>query len=435
MVEHPTNQSRLRTLTNAPQSFSPRHEWLILLTLAGIQFTHILDFMIMMPLSPQLIRVLQIDTHQFGLLLSSYTFSAAISGLLAATYVDRFDRRKLVLALYLLFIVATLCCGLAQTYPQLLIARALAGAFGGILGAMVQTMVADLIPFERRGKAMGTIMAAFSLSTVAGVPLGLLLANHLPSLGWRAPFFFIVLLSAIFFVVGYRMLPTLTAHMQRERTGNIFQQISQVARQPMHLRGFMFIGLIMMGGFTVIPYIALYFTANVGLPESFITVGYLCGGIATFFTSQIIGRMADRFGKLRTFCWVAVASIMPILITTQIGPTARWIVLLVWTIFFVLVPGRMVPAMAMVSAIAPAQDRGTYMSLVASVQMAMSGAASLIAGLIISRTASGQITGYDLVGYLAAACTLLAVVLAPSLRVAASAPSSAIAPSVADGAA
>ena len=391
--------------------------------------------MIMMPLSPQLIRVLHIDTHQFGLLLSSYTFSAAISGLLAATYVDRFDRRKLVLSLYLLFIVATLCCGLAQTYPQLLISRALAGAFGGILGAMVQTMVADLIPFERRGKAMGTIMAAFSLSTVAGVPLGLLLANQVPSLGWRAPFFFIVVLALIFFCVGFKMLPSLTGHMQRTRHGNILQQIFIVAKDPAHLRGFGFIGLIMMGGFTVIPYIALYFTANVGLPESFITVGYLCGGIATFFTSQVIGRMADHFGKLRVFCCVAVASLIPILVTTHLGPVARWIVLIDWTIFFILVPGRMVPGMAMVSAIAPPQDRGTFMSLVASVQMAASGAASLIAGLIIHRTTSGQIAHYDLVGYLAVGCTLLAVMMAPMLRVATASPTPSSTPALPDVAA
>ncbi len=328
-----------------------------------------------------------------------------------------FDRRKLVLGLYALFIIATLRCGLAQTYPQLLIARALAGAFDGILGAMVQTMVADLIPFERRGKAMGTIMAAFSLSTVAGVPLGLLLANHLPSLGWRAPFFFIVLPALIIFCIGFKMLPSLTAHMHRQRQGNIFQQIYIVAKNPAHLRGFAFISLMMMGGFTVIPYVALYFTANVGLPESFITLAYLCGGIATFFTSQLIGRMADRFGKLRVFWWVAAASILPILLTTHLGPVARWIVLIDWTIFFILVPGRMVPAMAMVSAIAPPQDRGTFMSLIASVQMAASGAASLIAGLIISRTATGQIAHYNRVGYLAVAFTLLAMVLAPMLWV------------------
>ena len=397
-------------------------EWLILLTLAGIQFTHILDFMIMMPLSPQLIRVLKIDTHHFGLLLSSYTFTAAISGLLAATYIDRFDRRKLLLTLYILFMLATLSCGLAQSFSQLLVARALAGAFGGVLGAMVQTMVADLIPFERRGKAMGTIMASFSLSTVAGVPLGLLLANHLPTLGWRAPFLFIVVLSMIIFAIGLQTLPSLTTHMDRPRQGSIFQSIWNVGKQPTHMKGFAFIALMMLGGFTVIPYIALYMTANVGLPESLITLAYLCGGAATFFTSQAIGRMADKYGKLTLFRWVALASLLPILVTTHLGPTARWLILIDWTIFFVLVPGRMVPAMAMVSAVAPPEVRGTFMSLVSSVQMAASGVASLVAGLIISRSASGQIEHYNLVGYLAVASTLLAIWIAPMLRVAATTP-------------
>ena len=401
---------------------TPRKEWLVLLTLAGIQFTHILDFMIMMPLGPQLIRVLHIDTHQFGLLLSSYTFTAAISGLLAATYIERFDRRKLTLTLYVLFMLATLCCGLAQTFPQLLFARALAGAFGGILGAMVQTMVADIIPFERRGKAMGTVMAAFSLSTVAGVPLGLVLANHLPALGWRAPFFFIVALAMVIFVIGYRLLPSLTGHMQQTRKGNIFQQIFLVARHPEHLKGFLFIAMMMLGGFTVIPYIALYMTTNVGLPESFITLIYLCGGAATFFTSQAIGRQADKRGKLKVFRWVALASMVPILITTHLVPIAWWLVLINSTIFFVLVPGRMVPAMAMVSAIAPQQVRGTFMSLVSSVQMAFAGLASLIAGLIITRAPGGEILHFNVVGYLAVGCTLLALLVAPMLRVAGAPP-------------
>ncbi|GAA4022580.1 MFS transporter [Actimicrobium antarcticum] len=409
-------------MNTTPPRLLPRTEWLVLLTLAGIQFTHILDFMIMMPLGPQLIRVLQIDTHQFGLLLSSYTFTAAISGLLAATYIERFDRRKLVLSLYVLFMLATLCCGLAQTFSQLLIARALAGAFGGILGAMVQTMVADVIPFERRGKAMGTVMAAFSLSTVAGVPLGLLLANHIPSLGWRAPFFFIVALSLVIFVIGYRLLPSLTAHMHQQREGTIFQQIFLVARHPQHLKGFAFMALMMLGGFTVIPYIALYMTTNVGLPESFITLVYLCGGTATFFTSQAIGRMADKKGKLTVFRWIALASLIPILVTTHLTPIAWWLVLINSTIFFVLVPGRMVPAMAMVSGVAPPQVRGTFMSLVSSVQMAFSGLASLIAGLIITRSPTGQIEHYNVVGYLAVGCTILALLVAPALRVATAQP-------------
>ncbi len=388
-----------------------------MLTIAGIQFTHILDFMIMMPLGPQLIRVLHIDTHQFGLLLSSYTLAAAASGLLAATYIDRFDRRKLMLTLYALFIIATLCCGLAPDYTTLLIARALAGAFGGILGALVQTMIADVIPFERRGKAMGTVMTAFSISTVAGVPLGLLLASYFSTIGWRAPFFFIVLLAAGFWLIGYKLLPNLTAHLHSKRVGNIFQQIFAVAKEPSHLTAFAFIALIMMAGFTVIPYIALYLTTNVGLPESFITVIYLCGGAATFFTSQLIGRMSDKHGKLKIFRRVALASFIPLLITTHLVPIAWWLVLINSTLFFILVPGRMVPGMAMVSAVPAPHVRGTFMSLVSAVQMLFSGLATLVAGLIMTRAPDGQIMHYDMVGYIAVVCGIATIWIARHLRV------------------
>jgi predicted MFS family arabinose efflux permease len=317
-----------------------------------------------------------------------------------------------------LFILATLFCGLASSYSTLLIARAMAGAFGGVLGAMVQTMVADVIPFDRRGQAMGTVMTAFSLSTVAGIPLGLFLADHIPALGWRAPFFFIVLLSCGFLAIGYRLLPNLTAHLERPLQGNIFLQIYRVAKEPNHLRAFGFVALLMMAGFTVIPYIALYTTANVGMPESFIAVIYLCGGAATFFTSRAIGKLADRHGKITLFRWIALASFIPLLITTHLVPVAWWLVLINSTVFFILVPGRMIPGMALVSAAAHPQVRGTFMSLVSAVQMFSSGLASLLAGLIISRTPSGQIAHYNLVGYLAVACGLLAIWLAHRLKVA-----------------
>lgn len=374
--------------------------------------------MIMMPLGPQLIRLLQISTNEFALLISSYTFAAAVSGLLAATYIDRFDRRKLMLVLYVFFILATLCCGLAPNYAALLIARALAGAFGGILGAMVQTVIADAIPFERRGQAMGTVMAAFSLSTVAGVPLGLLLANEIPSIGWRAPFFFIVLMAGGFLIVAYKVLPRMTEHMVRPRQGNIFQQIYRVAKEPNHLKAFAFIALQMMAGFSVIPYLALYMTTNIGLPESFITVIYLCGGAATFFTARLIGKMSDKYGKSRMFKWVALASFVPVLIATQLPPVPWWVALLNSTVFFILVSGRMVPAMAMISAAAVQQVRGTFMSLISSVQMLSSGLASLVAGVIVTQTPSGKMVHYDIVGYLAVASGIAAIMLMQRLKVA-----------------
>jgi predicted MFS family arabinose efflux permease len=140
---------------------SPRTERFFLLTLAGIQFSHVLDFMIMMPLGPILMAAFGIGTHEFGLLVASYSFSAAISGVLAATFVDRFERKRLLLIVFALFALATLACGLAPSYSTLMLARGLAGVFGGIMGAMVQTMIGDVIPFSRRARASGVVSTPF----------------------------------------------------------------------------------------------------------------------------------------------------------------------------------------------------------------------------------------------------------------------------------
>lgn len=376
-------------------------------SLAGIQFTHILDFMIMMPLGPDFIRVLNINTHQFGLLLSSYTFAAAAAGILATYYVDRFERRNLLLSLYAFFIIATLACGLAPNYELLFIARAFAGAFGGILGSLVQTIVADSIPFERRGKALGTVMAAFSVSTVAGVPLGLFLANHIPALGWRAPFFFIAIISTLILYLGYRNIPKIAGHLDHVHEGSRVSQILKILTASQNIKAFIFMALIMITGFSVIPYIALYLTSNVGISNSYISLIYLCGGVATLMSSRFIGHMSDKHGKMLVFRILAIISLIPLLVTTNLPVTPLWIVLINSTAFFILVSGRMIPAMAMVSQIVESKIRGTFMSLIGSVQMMSSGIASVLAGWVVTIGPDGMMQHYNLVGYGAAACGLL----------------------------
>ena len=384
-----------------------KRERFFLFSLAGIQFTHILDFMIMMPLGPEFIRELNINTHQFGLLLSSYTFAAAAAGIFATYYVDRFERRQLLLGLYAFFIIATLACGLAPNYEMLFIARAFAGAFGGILGSLVQTIVADSIPFERRGKALGTVMAAFSVSTVAGVPLGLFLENNIPALGWRAPFFFIALISTVILYLGYRNIPKIAGHLGHIQEGGRISQIWQILIAPQNVKAFIFMALIMITGFSVIPYIALYLTSNVGISNSYISLIYLCGGIATLMSSRFIGHMADQYGKAAVFRVLAIISLIPLLVTTNLPVTPLWIVLINSTAFFILVSGRMIPAMAMVSQLVESKIRGTFMSLIGSVQMLSSGIASVLAGWIVTIGPDGMMQHYNLVGYGAAICGLL----------------------------
>ncbi len=378
----------------------------LLLTLAGIQFSHILDFMIMMPLGPLLMRELGIGTHEFGLLVASYSFSAACSGLLAATFVDRFERKRLLLVMFVLFGVATLACGLAPGYVTLLAARGLAGAFGGVLGALVQTIIGDTIPYARRARASGTVSAAFSFSTVAGVPLSLWLANHFQ---WRAPFFFIVVLVAVFMVIGWRVLPELRHHLGHERLAHPFSPLFAVMRDRNHWRAMTLSALIIFSGFTVIPYITVYAVNNIAISQHDIAYIYFVGGAATLITARLIGQWADAQGKVRVYRLIAFAAMVPLLAVTQIQSATLGLWLVCTTLFFVLISGRFIPAMAIITSAAQPKLRGTFMSLNATVQSLAMGLAATLSGFIITQDAQGMVVGYQNVGYVAIAANLLAM--------------------------
>jgi len=383
-----------------------RTERFFLLTLAGIQFGHVLDFMIMMPLGPILMATLGIDTHEFGLLVASYSFSAAASGLLAATFVDRFERKRLLLACLLLFALATLACGLAPNYSALLVARGLAGVFGGILGALIHTMIGDAIPFARRARASGVVSSAFSLSTIAGVPLSLWLANHF---GWRSPFLLIAGLSLLFIAAGLRWLPDLRAHLAGERPAHPLAASFAVLGEANHRRALLFSALIIFSGFTVIPYITVFAVNNVGIAQVDIPWVYLIGGAATFVSARLIGRWADRAGKIEVYRRLALLASVPLLVLTHAGqwPLAGWLV--VTTAFFVLISGRMIPAMAVIASAAQPRLRGTFMSLNGTVQSLAMALATTLAGFLISTGGDGRIVGYPAVGYVALTANLLAI--------------------------
>ena len=387
-------------------TLSPRAERFFLLTLAGIQFSHVLDFMIMMPLGPVLMAALGIGTHEFGLLVASYSFSAAISGILAATFVDLFERKRLLLIVFTLFGVATLACGLAPGYSTLMLARGLAGVFGGIMGALVQTMIADSIPFSRRARASSVVSSAFSISTIAGVPLSLLLANHF---GWRAPFVLIAALTVIFLGIGLRFLPELRHHIGEEKRAHLLSATFSVLGDSNHLRALFFSALVIFSGFTIIPYITVYAVNNVGIALEDIPIVYLVGGTATFISARLIGRWADKFGKVEVYRRVALLAMVPTLVLTHAGVLPLWIWLIISASFFVLISGRMIPSMAIIASSAQPKLRGTFMSLNSTVQSLAMGLATTLAGFLTSFDATGRIVGYSLVGYVAIAANLVAI--------------------------
>lgn len=383
-----------------------RAERLFLLTLAGIQFSHILDFIIVMPLGPMLMRVFAIGAQEFGLLVASYSFSAAISGLLAATFVDLLERKRVLLLCFALFGLTTLACAFAPNYHTLILARGLAGVFGGVMGAMVQTMIGDAVPYARRATASGLVSTAFSIATVAGVPLSLWLANHL---SWRAPFLFIASLSLVFVFVGIRVLPELRGHLGGQKRPHLFSATFAVLADANHLRALLYSALLVCSGFTVIPYITVYAVGNVGVLQQDIPIIYLCGGGATLFSARFIGRWADRHGKVEAYRAVAFAAMIPLLLVTHIGVVPLWVWILCTTALFVLVPGRMIPAMAIISSAAQPKLRGTFMALNGTVQSLAMALATALGGFIITANDAGSISGYATVGYVAIVANLLAI--------------------------
>jgi len=394
------DETARRPMTTA---LSPRRELWLLLTLAGIQFTHILDFMIMMPLGPQFTRLFGISDARFGLLVSAYTLAAGLSGLLAATYLDRFDRKTLLLLLYGLFGLATLACALAGSYDTLLAARVLAGTFGGVLAALSQTIVADVIPFGRRGRAMGIVMTSFSVSTVAGVPLGLLLAAHF---SWHAAFFGIAALVAVLVLGAWVTLPPLRSHLQASGQRHGLHAVLQVLADAPHRQALLFSALLMFAGFTVIPFITLYLQSNVGWPAERVPLVYLCGGVATLLSARLIGSLSDRLGKVRVFRWLALLVTLPLLGITLTAGLPVWAVLTVSTLFFVSMSGRMIPGMALITACAKPQQRGSFMALNSATQSAGMGLAAFVGGQIISRDAQQLVQHYWLAALVGAVCSL-----------------------------
>jgi predicted MFS family arabinose efflux permease len=288
----------------------------VLLVLVGVQFGHILDFAILLPLGPRYQDELGLNPAKFGLAVSVYAFAACLSGLLAATCIDRFDRKRALLLLQAGFVLATLLCGLAWNYEVLLLSRCLAGLFGGVLGAGVFAIVGDLIPEERRGWATGVVLSAFAVATIAGVPLGLTLAG---ALGTGSPFVALAGFSGGVWLLAAHLLPPLPPHRGKARVPSLWQALAA----PPLLRSHVLMVAVILGSFTLVPYLPTFLIANAGRQESDLRWLYLCGGLATLLTNPLVGRLADCLGKLFVFRALVLLTLIPVLLVTNWG-RRRW---------------------------------------------------------------------------------------------------------------
>jgi len=401
-----------------------RQERLLLAILTAVNFTHIMDFMIMMPLGPQLMDLFEINPQQFSFAVSAYALTAGCTSFAAAFFVDKFDRKNMLLFAYTGFVIGTFSCALAPSYELLVAARVLAGFFGGMIGAQVLSIVSDTFEYERRGRAMGSLMMAFSLASVAGVPVGLWLAAKF---SWHMPFVAVGALGVVIVALIALFVPPMTKHLRPTlelQTSNPelqkrppFQVLTDILRSPNQVRALTLSTVLMIGHFSIIPFIAPSLVGNAGYSQDNLFLIYFVGGLLTIFTSPLVGRLADKWGKHRVFTWFALGSLVPMWLVTHLWAVPLWAVLCVAGLFFIFVNGRMVPMQAIVSGVVPPQQRGGFMSINSSVQQLASGLAATIGGAIVVKTADGRIEHYGWVGYLAMALIVLSIFLARRVTV------------------
>ncbi len=392
-----------------------KQERIIVFILASLNFTHILDFIIMMPLSNYLMPFFKITAMQFSILVASYSVSAFFSGLVVALVIDRLDRKRSLVIAYIGFLLGTIACGLAASFTLLLTARIVAGLFGGILGAQVLSIVADLFTYERRGRAMGAVMSAFAAASILGVPLSLYLTN-LFNYNWHIPFLLIGGVGTLLVPFMLRYLPAMTGHIRSaENRGKKFEVLLTVIKIPVQRAVLIFSCLLMMGHFLIIPFINPYMEFNKGFSKEMIPWIYLCGGIASMFAALLLGRLSDRVGKLPVFLWSVFFSLFMVLIITAMPDVHFSMVLVFFAVWFILATGRAVTAQAMISEAVNAGQRGSFMSMNGSVQQLGSGIAALAAGLIVTTEKSGNIIHYNWVGYLSILVLLGSMILGRSI--------------------
>lgn len=392
---------------------TPNKENLLILTLVAVQFTHMMDLVIMSPMSDMMIKALHIKIIDFSVVLASYSIAAGLAGIIGSFLFDKFDRRSVLIFLYTGFLIGTLGCGLATNYLFLLISRSIAGMFGGTLGAMIFSIVGDVIPHDRRGAATGKIMGAFALSSVIGIPIGLELAERF---GWNAPFLFLTILCLIVFLMIIVFVPSINIHLKNQQLQlSVFKLLSQIPSNKNQFYAVLLVGMIMLSGFIFIPSIAPYIVNNNDYKQADVKIIYIFGGLCSLVTSIVVGKLSDKYGSKIVFIIFGLFSVVPIFLLTNMPKLPMFLTLTISSLFFIGNGGRMVPSINLVNSTIEPENRGKFMSINAVVQSIFTGFAAIIGGALIYQDENKIVHNFNVAGYLAVFLTFIAVFLASKI--------------------
>lgn len=357
-----------------------RAQWTVVLLIGAVQFVNILDFVIVMPLGPDFARALDVPESKLGYVGGAYTAAASLSGLLGSFFLDRFDRRKALAAALFGLVLGTAAGGLAFNLETLLAARVLAGTFGGPATSLAFSIIADTIPNHLRGRAMGTVMGAFSVASVFGVPAGLMLAE---AWGWRAPFLGVAATGAVVAAGAIFLLPPMTGHLKATAEP---VSVSELFTDPLVWTSYAMTMVVMMAGFVLIPNIAAYLQLNLGFPRSGLKYAYGAGGIGSLFATQLGGRLVDKFGSFRvgTFGALAVIGVVYAFFYVDRGSLPQVVVLFVFIGFMVSNGLRNVSYNTLTTKVPRPQLRARFQSFQSAAQHGASALAAIFSAHLLS---------------------------------------------------
>jgi predicted MFS family arabinose efflux permease len=370
----------------------------VVFLVGAVQFVNILDFMMVMPLGPDFAASLGIPTSHLGFIGGAYTAAAAVAGMVGATFLDRFDRRGALGVAMTGLVIGTALGGVATGLLSLIAARVVAGAFGGPATALSLSIVADVVPAERRGKAMGAVMGAFSVASVVGVPIGLEVALRW---GWRAPFFAVAGVGALLAAGAVLLLPSLRGHLVERRSplGDL------LAARPAQLSWVLTV-VAYMAGFVIIPNLSAYIQRNLAYPRDALGGLYLLGGCCSFLAMRACGRWVDRSGPTV----VATAASLAMVLATWIWLVAwrpGWPLWLIFPAFMVVTSVRNVAYNALTSRVPRPEQRARFNAVQSAVQHASAAVAAFVGAAMLTEGDGGVLVGIEEVAAVSIVFTLL----------------------------
>ncbi len=376
-------------------------------------FCAIVDFLLMLPLGTAFMDLYHITPKEYSLLIGAFSIGGFLSSFTASFYVDKFDRKTVYLTAFILFSIGTFLCSFAYNYYFMLFARFFTGLFGGLLGGVSTAIISDIVPYERRGKAMAILNLAFGVASIVGIPFSIFIYKY-SDIFW--PFRIVGILSFIALIPAFIYLPNLKGHINKDL--NTFKEISEIIRNRNLQKALLFAFLLVLGHFMFISFINPYLIDNLGFKEEDTMWMYIVGGLSVTLTTNRIGKFIDTLGKVKSFRILILLSFIPILVIAHIQQASIMLALLICAFMFIFNSGRMVAAMTLITGAPTEVQRGKFLLIRSSLIELSEGTASIIGGMILTQDPiTKHLINYNIISYIAVFIGVICIYLAQRIEI------------------